>query len=290
MPFGLPALGFWISCIVTIRSWSLVLPLTPHAFCTSLSICTVRKLLAWFTVAITASGLVVQVALGLVGLYLRLGKARLVTSRSTLGLVDCPTAHAMACLTVVASPVTILPSLPFRLIRLAPLLLQNPVHDCPIILTDRQTSSRLSQVWVLHYLQPSCPTAWNNVMTGATVLLWLSMLTHMSHRLPLSRQSYIQPRRPDRPSLIKPFFFPRTSCGRVCVPPPYVSGKCFPYMSGVYYLRWQVRLIFPMDSGCLIFPIKRWSWRLFQIENFFTPYPTMHASSYTLTSNTWVKK
>jgi len=67
------------------HSWSSVLPLTPHAFCISLSVCTVGKLLASFTVGVTVSRLSVEVGLSLLGLYLWWGKPRLVTSRSRLG-------------------------------------------------------------------------------------------------------------------------------------------------------------------------------------------------------------
>jgi len=54
-PVGLPPLGFLFSFAVDTLSWSVVLPLTLHAFCISLSVCTVGKLLISHTVSVTVS-------------------------------------------------------------------------------------------------------------------------------------------------------------------------------------------------------------------------------------------
>jgi len=120
--------------------------MTPHVFCTSLSVCTVGKLLAPFTVGVTVSGLSVEVGLALLGLYLRWGKPRLATSRSCLGTVVVPKALAMTCLSVVASPFAILPSPSSRFCPLAPLLLQQLVPYCLIVLPDCPAPPRLRPV------------------------------------------------------------------------------------------------------------------------------------------------
>jgi len=57
-------------------------------------------------------GLSLKAGLGLLGLYLLWGKPRLVTSPSRLGLVVVPKALAMAGLSLLASPLPILPLSP----------------------------------------------------------------------------------------------------------------------------------------------------------------------------------
>ena len=66
-------------------------------------------LLAWFTVGIMASGLLVKVGLGLLGLYPWWGKLRLVTTWSRPGFVVVPKALAMARLSAAASLLAIVP-------------------------------------------------------------------------------------------------------------------------------------------------------------------------------------
>jgi len=79
----------------------------------------------------------------------------------------------MARLSVVASLFAILPSPTSRFCPLAPLLLQQLAPYCPLILPDRSSTPRLRPVVVLHYLPAWCPMPWINVITGATVRLWL---------------------------------------------------------------------------------------------------------------------
>ena len=87
--------------------------------------------------------------------------------------VVVPKALAMACLSVVASPFAILPSPSYRLSPLAPLLLQQLEPYCLLILPDRLSTPWLRPVVVLHYLRAWCPKPWIDVITGATVRLWL---------------------------------------------------------------------------------------------------------------------
>ena len=79
----------------------------------------------------------------------------------------------MARLSVVASLFAILPSPTSRFCPLAPLLLQQLAPYSPLILPDRSSTPRLRPVVVLHYLPAWCPMPWINVITGATVRLWL---------------------------------------------------------------------------------------------------------------------
>jgi len=108
------------SCSSLTRSSSSVLPLTPHLLCTSLSLLHRQKASRFVHGRRYGVGLSVKVGLGLLGLYLWWGKLRLVTSWSCLGLVVVPKAIAMARLSVVASPLTILPPPPSRFCPLAP--------------------------------------------------------------------------------------------------------------------------------------------------------------------------
>jgi len=79
----------------------------------------------------------------------------------------------MARLSVVASLFAILPSPTSRFRPLAPLLLQQLAPYCLLILPDRSSIPRLRPVVVLHYIPARCPIPWIDVITGATVLLWL---------------------------------------------------------------------------------------------------------------------
>ena len=79
----------------------------------------------------------------------------------------------MARLSVVASLFAILPSPTSRFCPLAPLLLQQLAPYCLRILHDRSSTPLLRPVVVLHYLPAWCPMPWIDVITGATVGLWL---------------------------------------------------------------------------------------------------------------------
>jgi len=79
----------------------------------------------------------------------------------------------MARLLVVASLFAILPSPTSRFCPLAPLLLQQLAPYCPLILPDRSCTPRLRPVVVLDYLPAWCPMPWIDVITGATLRLWL---------------------------------------------------------------------------------------------------------------------
>ena len=136
-------------------------------------------------------GLSVGVGLALLDLYLWWGKPRLITSQSRPGLVIVSKALAMACLSLVASPLAILPSPSFLFSPLAPLLLQQLAPYCLLILPDHLSTTRLRPVMVLHYLRAWCPTPWIDVITGTTLRLWLQMSAHMSSRFLSSRRSLI---------------------------------------------------------------------------------------------------
>jgi len=86
----------------------------------------------------------------------------------------------MACWSVVASPFAILPSSSAWFRPLALLLLQELAPYCPIVLPDRQSPPQLRPVVVLHYLRAWCLTPCIDVITGATVHLWLEMSAHKS--------------------------------------------------------------------------------------------------------------
>ena len=85
-------------------------PLPRTCFTSHIAFCTVGKLHALFMLGVTVSGLSVEVGIGLLDLYLRWAKSRLVTSTSRLSLVVIPKALGMARLSVVANPCKILPS------------------------------------------------------------------------------------------------------------------------------------------------------------------------------------
>ena len=140
----------------------------------------------------------------------------------------------MACLSVVASPFAILPSSSSRFCPLAPLLLQKLAPYCPIILSDRQSPPGLRPVVVLHYLRDWCPTPWIDVITGATVHLWLQMSAHKSSGFLPQRRSHILPLGPSR---INPFFCFRGACRRVWVSLLYLSMNCFFTCLRYYCLR-----------------------------------------------------
>ena len=163
----------------------------------------------------------------------------------------------MARLSVVASRFAILPSPASRFCPLAPLLLQQLAPYCRLILPDRSSSPRLRPVVVLHYLPAWCPTPWIDVITGATIRLWLRMSAHKFSGFLSSRRSLFLPLRPCRAFAINPFFCFWGACRRVWVSLLYVSMNCF--LTCLRYIVLDARRggFFPMDSGCLIFPMRR---------------------------------
>ena len=193
----------------------------------------------------------------MLGLYLWWGKPRLVTSRSRLSLVVVPKAPAMASLSVVASLFAILPSPTSRFCPLALLLLQQLVPYCLLILPDRSSTPGLRPVVVLHYLHAWCPTPWIDVITGAPVRLWLQCRPTSPVVFSRNGDHTSSHSGPFGPSRANSFFCFRGACGRVWVSLLYVSMNCFLSCLRYYCLRCWARGIFPMDSGCLIFPIKR---------------------------------
>jgi len=86
----------------------------------------------------------------------------------------------MPCLSVVASPFAILPSPSSRFCPLATLLLQQLRRYCLLILPNGSSTPRLRPVVVFHYLCAWCPMPWMDVITRATVRLWLQMSAHKS--------------------------------------------------------------------------------------------------------------
>jgi len=62
---------------------------------------------------------------------------------------------------------------------------------------------------------------------------------------------------PVGPQRTSPCICLRGACGRVWVSLLYVSMNCLLTFLRYYCLRYQARGIFPMDSACLIFPMKR---------------------------------
>jgi len=84
-----------------------------------------------------------------------------------------PKPLAMARLLVVASLFAILPSSTTRFCRLAPLLLQQVAPYCLLLLPDCVSTTRLTPVVVSQDLRAWCPRPWIDVITSATVRLWL---------------------------------------------------------------------------------------------------------------------
>jgi len=139
----------------------------------------------------------------------------------------------MARLSVVASLFVILPSPTSRFCPLAPLLLQQLAPYCLLILPDRPSTPRLRPVVVLHYLRAWCPTPWIDVITGATVRLWLQMSAHKSSGFLSLRRSLILPRGPCRAFAINPFFCFLGSLPKGLGLSPVRLYELFPYVSEV---------------------------------------------------------
>jgi len=91
----------------------------------------------------------------LLGLYLRWGKSQLVTSRSHLGFVVVPKALSIPCLSVVASPFTIVPSSTCQFCSLRRLMRHKLALYCLLILPDLLPPPGLHPVIVLHWLPNS---------------------------------------------------------------------------------------------------------------------------------------
>jgi len=109
----------------------------------------------------------------LAGLVPLMGKASVSNILVPPQFIVVPKALAMAWVSVVASPFAILPSPSSRFCPLAPLLLQQLGPYCLLILPDCSSTPRLRPVVVLHYLRAWFATPWIDVITSATVCLWL---------------------------------------------------------------------------------------------------------------------
>ena len=103
---------------------------------------------------------------------------------------------------IVASLFAILPSPTSRFCPLAPILLQQLAPYCLLVLPDRSSTPRLHPVVVLDYLPAWCPMPWIDVITGATVRLWLhvgpqvqwfSLLTAITHPHPQALSGLREP-------------------------------------------------------------------------------------------------
>ena len=129
--------------------------------CTSLSSLQGRKASRYAHGRRYGVGLSVKVGPGLLGLYLRCGKPGLVTSRSRPGLVVVPKALAMASLSVVASPLAILPLPPSRFSPLTPYCLlswhltANPPHRLAPYCSSPAGTLLLLSGW-----HPTAPRRW----------------------------------------------------------------------------------------------------------------------------------
>jgi len=143
----------------------------------------------------------------------------------------------MARLSVVASLFAILPSPTSRFCPLAPLLLQKLAPYCLLILPDRSSPPRLRPVVVLHYLRAWCPTPWIDVITGATVRLWLQMSAHKSSGFSRHGDHSSSHSGPVGPSRSILSFVFRGACRRVWVSLLYVSMNCFLTCLRYYCLR-----------------------------------------------------
>jgi len=140
----------------------------------------------------------------------------------------------MACWSVVGSPLGILPSPSSRFCPLAPLLLQQLAPYCLLVLPDPPSPPRLRPVVVSHYIRAWCPTPWIDVITGATVRLWLQMSAHKSSGFLSSRRSLIGPPGPCRAFAINPFFCLLGSLTKGLGLSPVRLYELFPYVSEVF--------------------------------------------------------
>jgi len=162
-----------------------------------------------------------------------MGKASVTNITVPLGLVVVPKALAMARLSVVASLFAILPSPTTRFCPLAPLLLQQLAPYCPRILPDRSSTPRLRPVVVLYYLLAWCPMPWIDVITGATVHLWLLCRPTSPVVFSCNGDHTSSPPGPIGPSRANPFFCFKGSLLKGLGLSPIRLYESFPYMSGV---------------------------------------------------------
>jgi len=135
-----------------------------------------------------------------------MGKASVSNITVPLGFVVVPNALAMDRLSVVASLFAILPAPISRFCPLAPLLLQQLAPYCPLILPHRSSTPRLRPVVVLHYLLAWCPMPWIDVITGATLRLWLQCRPTCSVVFSGNGDHTSSPPGPIGPSRANPFF------------------------------------------------------------------------------------
>jgi len=162
-----------------------------------------------------------------------MGKVSVSNITVPLGFVVVPNALAMAHLLVVASLFAILPSLISRFCPLATLLLQQLAPYCPLILPDRSSTPRLRPVMVLHYLLAWCPMPWINVITGATVCLWLQCRPTSPVVFSRNGDHTSSAPGPIGPSRANPFFCFKGSLLKGLGLSPVRLYELFPYVSGV---------------------------------------------------------
>jgi len=150
-----------------------------------------------------------------------------------LGFVVVPNALAMARLSVVASLFAILPSPTSRFCPLAPLLLQQLAPYCSIFLPDHSSTPRLRPVVVLHYLLAWCLMPWIDIITGATVRLWLQCRPTSPVVFSRNGDHTSSPPGPIGLSRANPFFCFKGSLLRGLGLSPLRLYELFPYVSGV---------------------------------------------------------
>jgi len=162
-----------------------------------------------------------------------MGKASVSNITVLLRLVFVPKALAMTRLSVVASLFAILPSPTSQFCPLAPLLLQQLAPYCPLILPDRSSTPRLRPCVVLHYLLALCPMPWIDVITGATVHLWLLCRPTSSVVFSRNGDHTSSPPGPIGPSRANPLFCFKGSLLKGLGLSPVRLYELFPYVSGV---------------------------------------------------------
>jgi len=133
---------------------------------------------------------------GLAGLVPLMGKASVSNFTVPPGYCLVPKGLAMACLLFVASLLAILPSASSGFCPLTRLLLLQLAPYCHFILPDCWSTPPLCLVLVLHYLDSWWATPWIDVITDATIRLWLQMLDNRSRGFLSSQSSHILPLRP----------------------------------------------------------------------------------------------
>jgi len=133
----------------------------------------------------------------------------------------------------VASLFAILPFPTSRLGPLAPLLLQQLAPYCSLILADRLSTPKLRLLVVLHYLLAWCPMPWIDVITGATVPLWLQCRPTSSVVFSRNGDHISFPPGPNRAFASQSFLCFKGSLLKGLGLSPVRLSELFPYVSGV---------------------------------------------------------